>query len=134
MECLSLKGKKKKPKRRKLITEYEQDCYEAFSSPSSNAVAALCGWLTLAGFMSFPNTFTSFTDSEKVGASQGGKLVQDTVRNIPLLIVASVVSGLGILGNVGLWIYWRLRRQNPLYVNAYIFWLVTLSRERCHQN
>ena len=112
------------PKPRSFITEYEQDCFEAFEYPVSNVVATACGWLTLAGFMSFPNTFTSFTDSQKLSESKGGRMVQETVRNIPLLIIASVVSGLGIMGNFVLWIYWRLERRNPLYVNAYIFWLV----------
>lgn len=124
MMHFQLVGKSKEPKPRKVITQYEQDCVETFEYPMFNVFATACGWLTLAGFMSFPNTFTSFTESQKVSESKGGKIVQDTVRNVPLLIIASVISGLGVVGNCGLWIYWRLRRQNSLYVNTYIFWLV----------
>ncbi|KAH7363593.1 hypothetical protein B0T11DRAFT_329545 [Plectosphaerella cucumerina] len=61
-----------------------------------NALAAVCAWITLAGFIVLPNTFTSIERSEKLGQHQGGKALQEAVRNVQLLPLAGVLCGLGV--------------------------------------
>jgi len=46
-----------------------------------NILAALFSWLTLAGYVVIPGTFTSLRDSEKLGNSESGRVVQNAVQN-----------------------------------------------------
>lgn len=108
-------------------TPWMQMCVEAYSASWPFTVSALgCGWLILAGFITFPNTFTSVTHSQTLKSTQGGRLVQQTVRNVPLLAVASVMSGIGIVGSFVLWFIWRVKRDNPLWIYTNVLWFVSL--------
>lgn len=63
-----------------------------------NIFAALFQWLTLAGYLVVPGTFTSIKNSETFGDSKGGKAVQDAVQNIPLLLLAGLSCLIGTSG------------------------------------
>jgi hypothetical protein len=59
---------------------------QAREAPGRNSVlAASFSWMTLAGFIFFPRTFTSLENSESLRESKNGKVVQHAVQNIPLL-------------------------------------------------
>jgi hypothetical protein len=76
-------------------------CIEAVHVQTGyNILAALSAWLTLAGFVVFPNTFTSLKASNTLGESEGGKLVQRAIQNISLLWVAGIFCVIGILGTL----------------------------------
>jgi hypothetical protein len=83
-----------------------------------NLFAAIFSWLTLAGFIVLPGTFTSLAKSESLGDSKGGIVVQDAVRNIPLLAVAVVCCLAGTIGSCWFWWKWR---QNYVWLVARIF-------------
>ncbi|KAI1382519.1 uncharacterized protein F4822DRAFT_435495 [Hypoxylon trugodes] len=57
-----------------------------------NILAALFAWLTCAGFVTLPDTFTSLQNSTALGANPGGQIVQEAVRNLQLLPLAAVPS------------------------------------------
>lgn len=84
----------------------------------SNILAALCSWLLLAGFMVFPGTFGSIGRTGLFGSSQSGRLVQNIIRNMPLLWVAAAACILGFAGL--LWLWWTLR-HNYVWLIGRIF-------------
>ena len=49
-------------------------------SARTNMLATLYSWLTLAGFVVFPGTFSSLTSSTRLGNNKSGKLDQDAVK------------------------------------------------------
>lgn len=62
-------------------------------------------WLLLAGYLVFPGTFTSLQKSvEKNGddahnlGDQAAKLFVNSVKNIPLLVIAAVICGVAAAG------------------------------------
>ncbi|KAH7357682.1 hypothetical protein B0T11DRAFT_229284 [Plectosphaerella cucumerina] len=83
-----------------------------------NALAAVCAWITLAGFIVLPNTFTSIERSGKLGQHEGGKALQEAVRNVQLLPLASVLCGLGFVGTCWLWWKWQ---ANYVWLIAHLF-------------
>lgn len=83
-----------------------------------NFFAALFAWLTLAGYVVFPNTFTSLKASTTLGESQGGKIVQKAVQNIPLVPVAAFCY---IVGTVGTFWLWRKWRTNYVWLSQHLF-------------
>jgi hypothetical protein len=89
-------------------TPYMEMCTKANKVPSIyNILAALFSWLTLAGFVVLPGTFTSLKHSTTLSSSKGGEIVQKTVQNVPLLPMAGVMCGIGIVGTCWLWKKWR---------------------------
>jgi hypothetical protein len=84
-----------------------------------NLSAGIFAWLTLAGYVVLPNTFTSIQKSEALDKSEGGKVIQNTVRNIQILPFASIFCGVGTIGMGYLW--WRFRR-NYIWLLAHIVW------------
>ena len=68
-------------------------------TPLYNILAAAATWLLLAGFIVLPGTYTQIAESDIVGA--------ETFANLGLLVLASVLCGIGCLGVVGLWYKWR---------------------------
>ncbi|CAG9949612.1 unnamed protein product [Clonostachys rosea f. rosea IK726] len=71
-----------------------------------NISAAFCVWLLLAGFLVFPGTFTSIQDSlEESGDDTwspdktAGKIL-DGVKNIPLLVIATVCCAVAAIGMI----------------------------------
>ena len=71
-----------------------------------NIRAAVFSWITLAGFIVLPGTFTSLKNSESLEESESGKAVQVAVQNIPLLPVAAIWCLVGIIGSSWLWRKW----------------------------
>jgi len=61
-----------------------------------NVLAALYSWLIPAGYVIFPGTFTSLKNSRTLDNSTGGKIVQDMVQNVPLLLLAALCCIVGI--------------------------------------
>lgn len=80
-----------------------------------NILAAFFGWFVLAGFVVFPGTFTSLQEELATNPAQSSSsssptataLLLHSVQNLPLLIVAAVVCGLGALGLLWLTYRWR---------------------------
>lgn len=76
-----------------------------------NILAALFGWLLLAGFIVFPGTFTSIRDladdPELASKSPTASAVLNQVQNIPLLVVAAISCGIGAAGLLWLSFRWR---------------------------
>ncbi|KAH7363548.1 hypothetical protein B0T11DRAFT_329515 [Plectosphaerella cucumerina] len=64
-----------------------------------NALAAVCAWITLAGFI-------------------GGKALQEAVRNVQLLPLAGVLCSLGVVGTCWLWWKWQ---TNYVWLIAHVF-------------
>ena len=83
-----------------------------------SVLAGVFAWITLAGFITLPNTFTSLGSSNALQNYKGGKIVQDTVRNLPLLPVAGVLCFLGVLGTCWLWKKWR---GNYIWLIGHLF-------------
>lgn len=83
-----------------------------------NILAVVCAWITLAGFIVLPNTFTTIEESESLGRHQGGQVLQKAVRNVAILPLAGVLCGLGILGSCWLWWKWQ---KNYVWLIAHVF-------------
>ena len=58
--------------------------------------ASFSSWLTLAGFIVLPATFTSLKNSNNLGSVASGREIQDAVRNLKLLPVAGILCCGGI--------------------------------------
>ena len=100
-------------------TPYMVMVLEANEVPARiNLLASLYLWLTLAGFVVFPGTFSSLQNSSKLVNSEGGKFVQHTVENAPLLPLAFICCFIGIVGSCCLW--WE-RRKNYIWAIAHVF-------------
>jgi hypothetical protein len=88
----------------KAFTPYIELCTQANKVPSIyNILAALFSWLTLAGFVVLPGTFTSLKYSTMLSNNKGREIVQKTVQNVPLLPIARVIYGIRIIGTCWLW-------------------------------
>lgn len=89
-------------------------------SPLHNILASLFVWILLAGYIVFPATFTSLQKSsydDKADTTLKAHALA-TARNLPLLYVAAVACGIGILGCV--WLWW-VHRSNYVWVINRIF-------------
>lgn len=74
-----------------------------------NICAGFFAWLTLAGYVVFPNTFTSLQRSDSLKDSKGGEIIQESVRNVQLLPLAGLLCLIGIAGTF--WLWWKWRRN-----------------------
>ena len=100
-------------------TPYMVMSVQAIEAPKlDNLLAAIFSWITLAGFIVLPGTFTSLETSNRLGSSTGGKFVQDTVKNIPILVIGVVFCVLGTIGSCFLWQKWR---KNYVWLMTHIF-------------
>jgi hypothetical protein len=75
-----------------------------------NILSSFFTWILLAGFIIFPGTFTTISglgNDAAVQTNQTASTVIASVKNIPLLAIAGACTGLGALGMVWLWWYWR---------------------------
>ncbi|KAF2458846.1 hypothetical protein BDY21DRAFT_264132, partial [Lineolata rhizophorae] len=93
------------------------------ASGRDNALAAFFSWLTLAGYVVLPGTFTSLQNSQSLKDSESGKRVQRTVNNLPLLPLACICCVTGIVGQ--LWVGWQWRK-NYIWLVSRICWPGTL--------
>ena len=83
-------------------------------------LAGLFAWITLAGFITLPNTFTTIQTSNSLSGNEGGKMVQETVRNLQLLPFAGIICFIGIIGTCSLW---RKKecRENYIWLIGHLF-------------
>lgn len=84
-------------------------------SPLHNILASLFVWILLAGYIVFPATFNSLQKSsfdDKADTKLKAEALK-TARNLPLLYVAAVACGVGIVGC--LWLWW-MHRKNYVWV------------------
>lgn len=89
-------------------------------SPLHNILASLFVWILLAGYIVFPATFTSLQKTAydaKANTALKAEALR-TARNLPLLYVAAVACGVGIVGC--LWLWW-MHRGNYVWVINRIF-------------
>src|SRR5688572_4005645 len=85
--------------RRRTWTQYQDMVNEYFEIPAwKNAIAGLCHWVVLAGFVVFPGTFTSIARSTTLQQNGAGRVLQLAVRNVPLIYVAAFACVLGVVG------------------------------------
>lgn len=88
-------------------TPYMVMSVQANESPTRhNILAALSSWLILAGYVVFPGTFTSLKNSHTLGDSEGGKIVQNAIQNVPLLPLAVLCCVAGTSRICWLWWTW----------------------------
>ena len=80
-----------------------------------NIYAAFFAWLPLAAFVVLPTTFTSLKTSDTLGDSKTGKVVQDSIQNIPILGISAAFCTLGTMGS-----YWLWTKMNDNYI-----WIIT---------
>lgn len=80
--------------------------------------ASIFAWITLAGYVVLPNTFTALQKSHSLDGTVGGKAIQDTVRNVQILPLAGVLCGVGLAGSCSLWWVWR---RNYVWLISRIF-------------
>jgi hypothetical protein len=85
---------------------------------SSDTIHCNGSWLTLAGYVVLPNTFTSLGNSSSLDGTAGGKAIQDAVRNVQLLPLAGVLCCLGTAGSCWLWWKWQ---KNYIWLISRIF-------------
>jgi hypothetical protein len=97
---------------------------EANAPNLDNFRAALYSWITLAGFIVLPATFTSLENSGSLSDSKSGQIVQDVVQNVPLLAIAGLGCLVGTVGSCWLWYKWR---DNYVWLLARIFLYVLQS-------
>ncbi|CAG8977429.1 hypothetical protein HYALB_00007761 [Hymenoscyphus albidus] len=77
-------------------TEYMRMLLALDAIPTThNILAGLSTWLLLAGFIIFPGTFNTLSKSQLSGTTE---TIINTAQHIPLLVIASITSGLGLLG------------------------------------
>ncbi|KAF8862724.1 hypothetical protein BDZ45DRAFT_585061 [Acephala macrosclerotiorum] len=100
-------------------TTYMTKTVQANDAPLWDSVrAAFFSWLTLAGYVVFPGTFTSLKSSQTLAASNGGKFIQQTVKNVPLAVIAGLCCLFGTVGTTWLWYIWR---HNAIWLVGHIF-------------
>lgn len=89
-------------------------------SPFHNILASLFVWILLAGYIVFPATFNSLQESSYDDKADTKLKAQAlvTARNLPLLYVAGVACGIGIVGCM--WLWWK-HRGNYVWVINRIF-------------
>jgi hypothetical protein len=98
---------------------YTKMCVDANDIPrSSNWFTGFCSWLTLAGFVFFPGTFTSLSKSQEVAETEAGRDLQKAIINVPLLYVAGFCCLLGASGTIWMWWKWR---DNYIWLSRMIF-------------
>jgi hypothetical protein len=101
------------------ITRYVKMCADANQIGKTYEICAqLSAWITLAGFVVLPSTFTSLENASDLDKIVGGKIVQKAVQNVDMLGLASVLCCFGIVGNCFLWYRWR---DNYIWLNTRIF-------------
>lgn len=80
--------------------------------------AGIFAWITLAGFVVLPTTFTALQGATELERVISADIVQDVIQNIELLKLATALCCIGTLGNCFLWYIWRC---NYVWLNSRIF-------------
>lgn len=92
-------------------------------STKDNMLVAFWSWLTLAGFVLFPGTFTSLEQSGSFENNKAGKVVLHTIKNVPAIVIGCACCCTGLYFTVRVWL--KLRK-NHIWLLERIFWLVSL--------
>lgn len=101
------------------MTPYNKMLVESHSIPFwRNILAAVFNWVLLAGFVVFPGTFTSLSRSGVLRESQPGRLLQNAIRNTPLLCIACICCAVGAIG-IG-WLWWSTK-SNYVWLISRLF-------------
>lgn len=103
------------------MTEYAKQLVEFHDFPHREGwLVTFASWLLLAGFVTFPATFTNLKQANLSGQPFGtaGQWLISKIQNLPLLGVACGCSGLGALGLFLFWIRWR---HNYFIVSEKVF-------------
>ncbi|KAI9857124.1 MAG: hypothetical protein M1813_008615 [Trichoglossum hirsutum] len=79
-----------------------------------NIMASFFTWILLAGFVIFPGTFAQL-GAGKTTNPDLQKLIGAAAGHVPLLVIAGVCAGIGVLGM--LWLWWAWRRNYVWLVN-----------------
>lgn len=89
-------------------TRYVEMLVSQYEIPRlNNILASFFGWLLLAGFVVLPGTFTSIQElSTEHDLAEANEFLH-SVQNLPLVIIAAIVCGLGALGLLWLAFCWR---------------------------
>ena len=99
-------------RRSSLQTRYMNMLLDMDSIPRlHNILASFFTWILLAGFVIFPGTFTSIQqlDSDPtVQSSQTAQTILQSVKNLPLLVIAGICCGIGAGGMCWFWWTWRM--------------------------
>ena len=99
-------------------TPYMAKSTQANQAPTwDNIRAAFFSWLTLAGYVVFPGTFTSLKTSQTLAGSTGGRIIQYTLKK-GLLAIAGACCLFGTVGTSWLWYKWR---NNAIWLVGNIF-------------
>jgi hypothetical protein len=102
-----------------------------------NILSSFCTWILLAGFIIFPGTFTSIqglNNDAAVAANHTASTIIASIKNIPLLVVAGVCSGVGAAGMA--WLWWRWRQNYVWLLNKiflYAFCYIYIPRPFHHE-
>jgi hypothetical protein len=87
-----------------------------------NYLATVFTWLTLAGYIVFPDTFTSLEKSSAIKNAANKKsterVILDTVQNVPLVWLAAICCVIVASGIA--WLWWR-RNENFVWLVNRIF-------------
>jgi hypothetical protein len=99
-------------------TPYMVKATEATQAPAwDNIRAAFFSWLTLAGYIVFPGTFTSLQTSQALAGNSTGKFILEAVKT-SLLPIAILCCFFGTIGTSWLWIIWR---NNAIWLVTHLF-------------
>jgi hypothetical protein len=80
--------------------------------------AAFSAWISLAGYVVLPNTFTSLKNASSLNKTASGKIVQEAVQHVELLKIAFAMCCIGTTGNC---VLWYAARTNYVWLNSRIF-------------
>lgn len=104
----------------KYLNKYEEMILEIDNniSPYYFIFAGFFSWLLLAGFLISPSTYTSVQQSNALNKSGAvGKTIISTVRNVPLIYIASFACLGATAGLCWLWYRWS---RNHVWTNRYL--------------
>lgn len=100
-----------------MSTTYEAMVLEAERIQRRYSIMAfISSWLIHTSYIVLPGTFTSL--GNRLEQTDSGRLVADTVNNVPLLPLAGICC---FVGSVGLGYLWRTWGSNYVWLTRNIF-------------
>ncbi|CAG9950867.1 unnamed protein product [Clonostachys rosea f. rosea IK726] len=98
------------------MSEYDAMIIQSYEIPILYcALAGLCNWLFLAGFIVFPGAFSSLQDANILAQSDAGVTLQRAIQHsLPLYMggFTCITSFLGLL-----YVFWRVRENYVWLLN-----------------
>jgi len=80
-----------------------------------NLLSSFFTFILLAGFVIFPSTFTNISASEAIASAHTATEILNSVKHVPLLVIAGVCCGIGAGGMI--WLWWRWRENSVFLLN-----------------